>query len=71
VDKSLHDRNNGAGYHDLELDASGKTIWAACVCDAVDGKPAKALVKLSTLGVHDASWITEAATDSFGHSVVD
>jgi hypothetical protein len=41
------------------------------VCDAVDDEPAKALVKLSTEGKHDASWVTEAATDSFGHSVVD
>jgi hypothetical protein len=69
ADKSVHDRNNKASYHDLELD--GETIWAACVCDAVDGKPAKALVKLSTDGKHDASWVTEAETDSFGHSVVD
>src|SRR5215217_7974492 len=69
VDKSLHTRNNKAAYHDLELD--GKTIWAACVCDAVNGKPAKALVKLSTEGVHDASWVTKAAGDSLGHSVVD
>ena len=69
VDKSLHTRNNKAAYRDLELD--GKTIWAACVCDAVNSKPAKALVKLSTEGVHDASWVTKAARDSFGHSVVD
>jgi hypothetical protein len=69
VDKSLHDRVHEAAYRDLELD--GKTIWAACVCDAVNGKPAKALVKLSTEGVHDASWVTKAAADSFGHAVVD
>jgi hypothetical protein len=69
VDKSLHERNNKAAYRDLELD--GKTIWAACVCDAVDGKAAKALVKLSTEGGHDASWVTRAAKDSFGHEVVD
>ena len=59
VDKSLHDRVHEAAYRDLELD--GKTIWAACVCDAVNGKPAKALVKLSTEGVHDTSWVTRAA----------
>src|SRR5918999_2503174 len=51
------------GYRDLELD--GQTIWAACACDSVDGKAAKALVKLrtdklSTEGIHDASWIAEA-----------
>jgi hypothetical protein len=69
VDKSLHDRVHEAAYRDLELD--GKTIWAACVCDAVNGKPAKALVKLSTEGVHDTSWVTKAAADSFGHEVVD
>jgi hypothetical protein len=47
VDPSLRTRDNKA-YRDLELD--GKTIWAACVCDAVNGKSAKALVKLSTEG---------------------
>ena len=71
VDKSLRERNNKASYRDLELDADGKTIWAACICDAVDGKPAKALVKLSTEGVHDASWVAGFTTqDAFGHSVV-
>jgi hypothetical protein len=69
VDKSLHDRVHEAAYRDLERD--GKTIWAACVCDAVNGKPAKALIKLSTEGVHDASWVTKAAVDSYGHEVVD
>jgi hypothetical protein len=69
VDKSLHDRVHEAAYRDLERD--GKTIWAACVCDAVNGKPAKALIKLSTEGVHDASWVTKAAADSYGHEVVD
>jgi hypothetical protein len=69
VNESLRDRVHEAAYRDLELD--GKTIWAACVCDAVNGKPAKALVKLSTEGVHDASWVTKVAKDSFGHEVVD
>jgi RTX calcium-binding nonapeptide repeat (4 copies) len=69
VDKNLHDRVHEAAYRDLDRD--GKTIWAACVCDAVNGKPAKALVRLSTEGVHDASWVTKAAADSFGHEVVD
>jgi hypothetical protein len=69
IDKSLYDRVHEADYRDLDRD--GKTIWAACVCDAVNGKPAKALVKLSTEGVHDASWVTKAATDSYGHEVVD
>jgi hypothetical protein len=69
IDKSLYDRVHEADYRDLERD--GKTIWAACVCDAVNGKPAKTLVKLSTEGVHDASWVTKAARDSYGHEVVD
>ena len=69
VVKNLHDRVHEAAYRDLELD--GKTIWAACVCDSVNGKPAKALVKLSTEGVHVASWVTKAAEDSFGHEVVE
>jgi hypothetical protein len=58
-------------YRDLELDADGKTIWAACICDKVGGKAAKALVKLDTDGNHDASWLTQAGTGSFGQSVVD
>src|SRR5918993_6072458 len=71
VDKSLRDHNTGAGYHDLELNAAGNTIWAACVCDAVDGKPAKALVKLNTEGKHDASWVFGVNTpDAFVHSVL-
>jgi hypothetical protein len=58
-------------YRDLELDADGKTIWAACICDKVDGKAAKALVKLDLQGNHDASWLTQAGTGTFGLSVVD
>jgi RTX calcium-binding nonapeptide repeat (4 copies) len=58
-------------YRDLELDADGKTIWAACICDKVGGKAAKALVKLDTGGNHDASWLTQAGTGSFGQSVVE
>jgi hypothetical protein len=37
----------------------------------VNDNPAKALVKLSTGGKHDTSWVTEAAAAAFGHSVVD
>ena len=58
-------------YRDLELDADGKTIWAACICDKVGVNPAKALVKLDTAGKHYASWLTQAGTGSFGQSVVD
>jgi hypothetical protein len=58
-------------YRDLELDADGETIWAACICDKVDANPAKALVKLDTEGNHDASWLTQAGTGAFGQSVVD
>jgi hypothetical protein len=58
-------------YRDLELDSDGKTIWAACICDKVDAEPAKALVKLDTEGNHDASWLTQAGTGTFGQSVVD
>src|SRR5215212_4716866 len=56
------------GYRDLELD--GSTIWAACACDAVDGAAAKALVKLSTEGVHDTFWLAEADPASWGMSVL-
>ena len=58
VDPSLRSSANAPGYRDLELD--GLTIWAACVCDAVDGGPAKALVKLDAEGNHDPSWLAEA-----------
>ena len=58
-------------YRDLELDADGKTIWAACICDKVGVNPAKALVKLDTEGNHYPSWLTQAGTGSFGQSVVD
>jgi hypothetical protein len=75
VDSSDYSTNAPSpGYRDLELD--GKTIWAACACDTVDGKEAKALVKLrtdklSTEGVHDASWLAEADPASWGMSVVE
>src|SRR5215218_4456050 len=63
VDTSRYPNAPSPGYRDLELD--GQTIWAACACDAVGGKAAKALVKLSTDKlspevVHDASWLAEA-----------
>jgi Ca2+-binding RTX toxin-like protein len=59
-------------YRDLELDAdTGKTIWAACICDKVDANPAKALVKLDKEGNHVTEWSTEAGTGAFGQSVVD
>lgn len=67
VDPDLRAHKTEAGYRDLELD--GSTIWAACACDAVDGSPAKALVKLDTAGAHDASWVGEAGVAGFGISV--
>jgi hypothetical protein len=58
------------GYRDLELDADGQTIWAACACDTVDGKAAKALVKLRTDGMPvTSSWLAEADPASWGMSV--
>jgi hypothetical protein len=68
VDTTLYPDAPSPGYRDLELD--GSTIWGACACDAVDGKAAKALVKLSTEGVHDASWRAAADRRSWGMSVV-
>jgi hypothetical protein len=67
VDSSLYPDAPSPSYRDLELD--GKTIWAACACDAVDGKAAKALVKLSTDGVHNATWRAAAAPLSWGMSL--
>src|SRR5215216_7299603 len=69
VDSSLYPNAPSPSYRDLELD--GNTIWAACACDAVDGKAAKALVKLSTEGVHDTSWRAAADPPSWGMSVVE
>lgn len=76
VDRSLRSYGVGPGYRDLELDADGSTIWAACGCDAVvapDGtsNPAKAMVKLDTAGNHDTSWVTGAEPEAFGISVTD
>ena len=61
VNTALYPDAPTPGYRDLELDADGQTIWAACACDAVDGKAAKALVKLRTDGGQDtSSWLAEA-----------
>src|SRR5687767_1036326 len=71
VDATIRAHDSKPSYRDLELDADGQTIWAACICDAVDGNEAKALVKLDTEGKHYASWLTQAGTGTFGQSVVD
>lgn len=67
VNPGLRSGANAPGYRDLELD--GSTIWAACVCDAIDGGPAKALVKLDAEGNHAPSWLAEAEPEAFGISV--
>src|SRR5215218_9481443 len=64
--KRAHDSK--PAYRDLKRD--GKTIWAACICDAVNANPAKALVKLGIKGNHDTSWRTQAGVGAFGESVV-
>ena len=70
VNTALYPDAPTPGYRDLELD--GQTIWAACACDAVDGKVAKALVKLRTDGGQDtSSWLAEADPASWGMSVVE
>jgi hypothetical protein len=71
VDPTIRTHDNSPAYRDLELDADGQTIWAACVCDAVNGNPAKALVKLDIEGKHDTSWLSEAGAAAFGEAVVD
>ena len=72
VNTALYPDAPTPGYRDLELDADGQTIWAACACDAVDGKVAKALVKLRTDGGQDtSSWLAEADPASWGMSVVE
>ena len=70
VDPTIRDHDSKPAYRDLELGAKGKTIWAACICDAINGKRAKALVKLHTSGKHVASWVTEAGAGAFGESLV-
>jgi hypothetical protein len=67
VDNTLRAHPTSAAYRDLERD--GSTIWAACGCDAVDGAPAKALVKLNTEGAHDAYWVAQAKEAAFGSSL--
>jgi hypothetical protein len=70
VDQSIHSHDPPAGYRDLERD--GSTIWGACVCDDVSVSPSKALalVKLSTEGNGDASWVANVvSTDIMGISV--
>jgi hypothetical protein len=67
VNTTLYPNAPSPSYRDLELD--GSTIWAACACDKVDGKAAKALVKLSTEGVQDASWRAAADRRSWGMSL--
>ena len=68
VDPTIRTHDSKPAYRDLELD--GRTIWAACICDAVNGDPAKALVKLDSEGHHDTSWLTQAGKGAFGESVV-
>ena len=71
VDLTLRTHDSKPAYRDLLLDPDGQTIWAACVCDAVDGNPAKALVKLDVEGIHDTSWYTEAGPGAFGEAVLE
>ena len=75
VNTTLYPDAPTPGYRDLELDADGQTIWAACACDAVDGKVAKVLVKLRTDGMpvtsSSSSWLAEADSASWGMSVVE
>src|SRR5918999_1588914 len=68
VNTNLYPDAPSPSYRDLELD--GSTIWAACACDAAGGKAAKALVKLSTEGIQDASWRAVADRSSWGMSLV-
>src|SRR5215211_7293223 len=71
VDSTLYPSAPSPSYRDLELDADGQTIWAACACDTVDGNPAKVLVKLRDDGVQYTSWLAKADPASWGMSVVE
>ena len=70
IDPNIRDKVTAPGYRDLELDPDGETIWAACACDAIDGEPAKAMVRLDTEGIHDTEWVTDAGIGAFGQAVV-
>jgi hypothetical protein len=65
----------GGGVSLSAFELSGKKLWtkakttAACACDAVGGKAAKALVKLDTDGNHASSWRAAADRGSWGMSV--
>ena len=39
VDPTIRTHESSPAYRDLELDADGQTIWAACVCGAT--RPAR------------------------------
>jgi hypothetical protein len=69
VNPALRTHDSKPAYRDLKRD--GRTIWAACICDAVNSNPAKALVKLGIDGNHYTSWRTQAGVGAFGQSVVD
>jgi hypothetical protein len=69
VKTTLYPDAPSPSYRDLELD--GQTIWAACACDTVGGKAAKALVKLDLQGNRDGSWRTAAESSSWGMSLVE
>jgi hypothetical protein len=82
VDDSLRPHVLAPGYRDLELEADGSTIWAACGCDFVtapDGtvNAARALVKLDVVDSntgqadHDPSWVARGGIEAFGISVVN
>jgi hypothetical protein len=68
VNTTLYPDAPTPGYRDLELDADGQKIWAACACDAVGGKDAKVLAKLTTEG-DVTSWRAAADAASWGMSV--
>ena len=71
VDPTIRAHDSKPAYRDLELDADGKTIWAACICDAVNGKRAKALVKLGIGGNHVRLVGDRGGEAAFGESVVE
>ncbi len=70
VDPSLRPHVTPPGYLDLELDADGQTIWAACACDSIDGQPAKALAKIDAEGNRDPAWLVNAGIQGYGISMV-
>ncbi len=60
VQTTLRGHSTPPAYRELVL--AGGALFAACQCDFAGGQPVKALIKLSTDGVLDPSWVPSDLT---------